>query len=144
MGKWDGKSEDQVTAEVVAQLKHSGFYECASTAALPSVAAQDAVLEQTRGWFFKTQLRKIADIDTGTFRRAQHQSAGIPDLFIRDRDWPLGLWLGIELKGRKRAPELRREQKLLKRDGCIFIAQSAVEVMALIEETTRAAREKQS
>ena len=144
--KPDNATEQEVTKEVLFILGVNGFYDCATTAALKgpnrrhTEALQEQAMEKVRGWFFVTQLRKRKGMTRADFASTQSQSPGIPDIWVRARNWPKGLWLGLELKSRKKSARATKEQTLLALDGCIFIIRSGAEAIQKINQVCIALR----
>lgn len=56
---------------------------------------------------------------------------GVPDLLVRDPDWPDGIWAGIEMKGSHTA--ISPEQKTLRDEGAIYICRSKDEVYEALQ-----------
>lgn len=131
--KWDNAREKDVSREVEVALINANFVQPKAIARLPKVV-RDAALEQSAGFFFKTQIAKLGKVDRATFAQMQQQSAGIPDFWVRKHYWPPKTWLGIELKARRSGVHISPEQELLADKDGIVICRSAVEVLAAIEE----------
>ena len=56
----------------------------------------------------------------------------IPDLLVRHPAWPVGLWLGIEVKGTK--TRLSPEQKLLQDQGGLYVCRSWEDAEEVLQE----------
>ena len=56
---------------------------------------------------------------------------GVPDLIVSHELWPIGLWIGIEMKSATGA--LSPAQRLLRAQGRIFVARSAAEAVGLAQ-----------
>jgi hypothetical protein len=105
----DDMSEEEVQAQAIADLRRAGW-----------------IVLQTSVRYFAQCCREC-----GSWFRPEGgtgQTAGIPDLLVSHETWPLGVWLGVEMKNA--GGELSPEQDLLRLLGRIVIARSRTEVLA--------------
>ena len=56
---------------------------------------------------------------------------GVPDLLVTSSSWPMGFWLGLEVKSA--SGTLRPEQKALHDEGHIFVVRSWEEAKAAVD-----------
>lgn len=110
--KWDGATEDEVTAEILRGLIHQMDF-----AAVPILNRDEAA-----GWWFSNRI-----VGKGN-------TPSQPDLWLRKHTWPAGVWLAIEIKGREGSPRYEGGQEIL-RDRCgIRVCQSFEAVVEAIEQ----------
>jgi hypothetical protein len=69
----------------------------------------------------------------------QGNTPGLPDLFIRGKEWPVGVFVAVELKGSS-TPVREAQQALCDRGGS-YICRSWEEVWAAVQATERAITE---
>ncbi|MEO7716290.1 MAG: hypothetical protein ABIY70_08800 [Capsulimonas sp.] len=58
------------------------------------------------------------------------QTPGIPDLLVRNPTWPVGAWLGLEMKGKK--TPVSDAQKTLNKASAIVIAKTSGQALAFV------------
>lgn len=116
----DGASENAVTAQCELLLCNADVCQPQHVVKWPL-----ALQNRMRGFYLKTQLKKRADVDRKTFARTQTQSRGIPDLLVRLHHWPVGVWLGCELKNRRGTGAPTAEQRALFDRGAIVLIDDA-------------------
>lgn len=61
---------------------------------------------------------------------------GVPDLLVTRRSWPVGVWIGLEVKGP--GTRLSPEQALLLADGRIYVVRSWEDACAALLAAERA------
>lgn len=110
----DGASEAQVTAEVLDALSGAGF---------GHVKNGEEPYEPS--WYMRNE-------DPG-----RGNTSGQPDLWIRHRDWPKGIWVAIELKARTRDAHLKPNQLVLAASSGIYVCWNAEMVLEAIQCTDK-------
>jgi hypothetical protein len=70
------------------------------------------------------------------------QSKGIPDILARRKDWPCGLWIGLELKRPVGWTWTCPEQKRVHELGGSFVVHSAEDAMAAVKATDEALKQR--
>ena len=107
-----------------------------SDAAASEEAIQQAIIAdlRARGYIVLQTTVRYSLVKCPSCSHAFHnhaptgQTPGIPDLLVRADEWPLGAWLGIEVKSKKGT--LSAEQKKLRQREAIVIARSPAEALA--------------
>lgn len=70
------------------------------------------------------------------------QSKGIPDILARRASWPVGMWIGLELKRPVGWRWSDPEQKAVHELGGSFVVHSAEDAMAAVKATDEALKQR--